>query len=367
MAKCLAEFGPNINQVARESGKFKETVRYRYHKFFVDRGIKIQAIPSYPKLGFKRLVMFARLAPAYSANPKLIFDIMAELGYLHSFTRILLSEDYVVHVAVPAELKENCIAGYRALRDEGLFSELKVLEFDEMRNAPMQPRFFDFVKGVWSFDWAAGESKVTKLPLSIPPRVVSYDKIDLLILKEFEIDAGRTLARIAANVGVNLNALEFHCREHVMPRGLIKGYRLVWQGTNYDPIQKESVSRKDLYIELTILLTDCEKGDVAELMLLLNSTPFLWSEAYSQSSYCAEIFAPNYAYQALLEHIDKFAKRVGEKLHIYIMDQSEAMRFVIGYPMFDGEARKWRRVNPTSVLSAVEKIRPAVREKSLNS
>jgi hypothetical protein len=340
MAHCLAEVGPNINEIARQTGQFKETVRYRYHRFFLDRGITVQAVPSYPRLGFRRLIVVAKLARSCEANARSIFTALCELCYLHSFTRVLLSGGYVIHVAVPSELADRCAAVYKALHESGLFEELEILEFEQMRNPPMKPESFDFVMGTWSFDWNSASEKDTKLPLSAKPKVEKYDRVDLLVLKELDIDASRSLVKMVENVKVSLNALEFHYRDHVKARGLIKGYRLVWQGTRYDRERGSVVSRKDLYIELTILLKDGTREEVAELMLLLNRTPFLWSEAYG-AAYCAEVFLPNYAYVGFLEYLDDFANRVGEKLRVFVMDQSHALRFVVQYDLFDGESRKW--------------------------
>jgi hypothetical protein len=211
MARCLAEAGPNINEIARMTGRFKETVRYRYHKFFLERGITVQAVPSYGKLGFRRLVLIAKLAPQCEANAKPIFNALSDLCYLHSFTRVMLTGEYVIHVAVPSELAERCAALFRALHGSGLFAELEILEFEEMRNPPMKPEFFDFIKGTWSSGWTSS-SGISKLPLNARPRVERYDKIDLLILKELDIDASRTLVKMAENVKVNQNTLEFHFR-----------------------------------------------------------------------------------------------------------------------------------------------------------
>jgi hypothetical protein len=266
---------------------------------------------------------------------------LSELCYLPSFTRVVLSGAYVIHVAVPAELAGRCAAVYRALQEAGLFTELEILSFEEMRNPPMKTDYFDFIRGTWSFDWASARTKGTKLPLSAAQKVEKYDKADLLILKELDIDAGRSLVKMAENVKLPLSTLEFHYRDHVQARGLIKGYRLVWQGTRYDREQEMAVSRKDLYIELTVLLKDGTQGEIAELMFLLNSTPFLWSEAYGPA-YCAETFLPNHEYNAFLEFLRDFANKVGDRLQIFVMDQSQALRFVISYPLFDGESKKWQ-------------------------
>src|SRR5271169_3414191 len=98
MAHCLAEVGPDINEIARRTGQYKETVRYRYHRFFLDKGITVQAVPSYPRLGFKRLILIAKLAHSCDANARSIFTALCELSYLHSFTRVMLSGEYVIHV-----------------------------------------------------------------------------------------------------------------------------------------------------------------------------------------------------------------------------------------------------------------------------
>jgi len=350
MAHCLAEVGPNVNEIARLTGQYKETVRYRYHRFFLDKGITVQAAPNYPKLGFKRLIVVAKLARPREADAKSIFTTLRELCYLHSFTRVMLTGEYIIHVAVPAELAERCASVYKALHESGLFVRLEILEFEQMRNPPMKPGFFDFVRGTWSFDWSTIRAKGAKLPLIVKPKVEKYDKIDLLILKELDIDASRTLVKMVENVNVSLKALEFHYRDHVKSRGLIKGYRLVWQGTKYDREQRRAVSRKDS-IELTILLKDGTREEVAELMLLLNGTPFVWSEAYG-AAYCAEVFLPNYAYIGFLEYIEEFANKVREKLRVFIMDQSHALRWVIQYKLFDRESRNWL-LDEQAVLSAL--------------
>jgi len=365
LARSLSEVGPNINLVARRTSRFKESVRYRYHKFFLEKGITVQAVPNYAKLGFKRLVLIAKLARGLDGNAKLIFNALAETCYLHSFTRVMLRGDYTIHVAVPAELRDQCAEIYRNLHEQGLFAELEVLEFDEFRNPPMKPEFYNFVRGSWNFDWSSAKCEASRPNMNSRPRVERYDKTDILILKELEIDAGRKLVKMSESSGLKVGTLEFHYRDHVEARGLVNGYRLVWQGTRYDHERQLAVSRKDLYIELTIILKGCAQGEMAELMALLNRTPFIWSEAYG-AAYCAEIFLPNYAIFSFLEYLDEFANKVGDKMRILVMDQSRAVRFVISHPLFDGSAKKWR-LSETDVLNSVGSLVPIVTKSAAGS
>ena len=93
-------------------------------------------------------------------------------------------------------------------------------------------------------------------------------------------------------------------------------------------------------------------------MLLLNGTPFLWSEACG-AAYCSELFIPNYAYIGFMEYIDEFANRAREKLRIFVMDQSHALRFVVQYDLFDGGSRKWL-LDARAVLKTLGSLAPAV-------
>jgi DNA-binding Lrp family transcriptional regulator len=341
------------HEISRAQGIFKETVRYRYHKFFLDKGITVQAVPSYSKLGFRRLVLVARLATKYDRLARRIFDLLSQLAYLHSYTRVLLTGQYIIHVAVPADLSRRCGDLYRSLCEAGVFSSLEVLEFEEIRNPPMKTSFFDFVAGAWKFDWSVGNATKVRPPPPVlrRPRPETYDRIDLLILKELDKNAASTLVKMAAAVDVNLSSVEFHYRDHVKSKGLIRGYRLIWQGTRPDIVEGKTTSRKDTYIEFTLMLAGSEQAEVEELMSLLNGMPFLWSEAYGPT-YCAEVFVPNSMVQGLLEFIDPFANKVGERLKLYVMDQSHAMRYVIAYSLFDGVARKWH-LEEDAVLKAV--------------
>jgi hypothetical protein len=68
--------------------------------------------------------------------------------------------------------------------------------------------------------------------------------------------------------------------------------------------------------------------------------------------------SPNYAYVGFMEYIDAFANRAGEKLRIFVMDQSHALRFVVQYDLFDGGSRKWL-LDAQAVLKTLGSLAPA--------
>jgi hypothetical protein len=341
VAKHIGRVGPRINEVARLSRQYKESVRYRYRKFFVKKGITIQATPNYLKLGFARVVIFAKLTPEFESRATDIFIMMSEICYLRGFTRTLLEHEYIIHVAVPKRLKEECASVFRGFCELGLFAECKVLEFEEMKNPPMKAEFYNFTTETWKFQWPKTyDDKPTFIP-KMREQVEKYDRFDLLILKELEIDANRNLVQMAERVNAPFRTLQFHYLNHVKQRNLVRAYKLNWLGTRYDFELGKPLTKKDRYVEVTVLLEGCTQTENAELRTLLNRIPFLWSEAV-EPNYWAELFVPNDLYIGFLEYIEDFAGRVGEKLRVLVMDQDRALRFTIPYKLFDADTKSWR-------------------------
>lgn len=341
VAKHITQVGPRINEVARRSRQHKESVRYRYRKFFLGKGMTIQATPNYPRLGFTRLIVFAKLAPELESRATAMFTSMSESCYLRSFTRTIIEHEYIIHVAPPRQLKEECSAVFRRLRDAGLFTECSILEFEEFRNPPMKVEFYNFPDETWKFGWPQPGDEKPAFALKAHEKVERYDRFDLLILKELEIDAKRTLTQMSGRVGVPVRLLQFHYLNHVEGRNLVRAYRLSWPGLRYDFERGRPVTRKDRYVEATILLEGANRSENAELRVLLNRIPFLWSEAV-EPNYCAEVFIPNDLYIGFLEYLEDFAGRVGEKMKVFVMDQDRALRFTISYQLFDAETKNWR-------------------------
>jgi hypothetical protein len=354
LAKCIGEVGPKINEIARLTYQHKESVRYRYHKFFLDKGITIQATPSYSKLGLGRLIIYAKFADEFEPQATAILSAMSELCYLHSFTRTLLSQEYIIHVVVPKEFLAGCASLFNRFREIGLFTQLKILEFGEVRNPPMKTEYYDFLTGTWSFDWPPKEDKGVNLVSTSHQEIEKYDKLDLLILKELEIDANRTIVKMAENVKVHFKTLEFHYVEHVEKRGLIKAYRVTWPGSSYDLKLDKAVLKKHRYVEVSILFEGGTQIENAELISLLNKTPFLWCEAVGPN-YWAELFIPIYTYVEFMEYIGDFAGRAGDRMKFYVMDQSHALRFTISHKLFDSESRTWR-LNTEDIVDRFENL-----------
>jgi DNA-binding Lrp family transcriptional regulator len=354
VVKRMGDLGPRINEISRITSQYKESVRYRYHKFVLNKGIGIQATPNFPRLGFTRLVVFARMELRYENLASPIFAILSDVCYLRSFTRTLLTREYVIHVAVPRNLKADCETTFRRLREIGLFADLKILEFDETRNPPMMAEFYNFITEKWSFRWQESGIAEPRFPEVRREEAQRYDKFDLLILKELEIDSSRNLGQIGDRVDVSPKILQSHYINHIEGRNLVKSYRVIWPGTRFDSEHKKTGTRKDRYVEVNVLLEQGSGSENAELRTMLNKIPFLWFEA-AKPNYLAELYVPNDDYVRFLEYLDRFGTKVGDKLSVFTMNQTDSLRFTLSYKLFDPATREWR-IDKDAVIRMVESL-----------
>lgn len=355
VVRHLGTLGPRrINEVARLARQHRESVRYRYHRFLVRNGISMQGTPNFSRLGFTRLVIIAKLRPDLEGRATAIFTLMSEICYLRSFTRTLLEHEYIIHVAVPKLIVHECERVFEKFRDMNLFTDLRILEFEETRNPPMMAEFYNFLTEKWSFSWQRSSVKEQNSIQVRREDVQKYDKFDLLILKELEIDAGRNLRQVSEKIGAPLKLLQFHYLNHVTARNLVSAYRVIWPGSRYDFEEERPVTRKDRYIEINILLEGGTNSENAELRALVNKIPFLWFEAV-EPHYLAELYVPNDSYIEFFEYLDSFAGRVKKKLKVYTMDQAGSIRYTIPYKLFDPETKQWR-LDRDGVLKAVGQL-----------
>ena len=108
----------------------------------------------------------------------------------------------------------------------------------------MKPEYYDFAAGSWSYDWPKLDVMGSNLVLSEKAEVVPYDRIDLLILKELDANARRSMVTIAKNVDAGYKTVHRHYLDHVLGRGLIKGYRILWPGSRYDFEREKAMTKK---------------------------------------------------------------------------------------------------------------------------
>ena len=367
MAKLIMKLGPDIDLIARISGQYKETIRYRYKEKILAKGFALHARLNFEGLGMQRLVLKVSLNATFTRYAREIFLAMNKLCYLVSFNQLLPEGNYMLQASVPKEYKQSFIDLMNRLKEIGLFESIEIYTFDWFRNVPMRSEFFDFDHGIWDFDWTK-VAEASEDDEAGPPERFTFDKLDLLILKELQADATRSLSEIRESIktqnelDVNYKTLAWHWTRHVQEKRMINGYALRWMGTTYNSNSDRVSHRQRKYIMIPVFVRGITDAERADLIGEMNSIPFLWCEAVGDD-YHAQFAFPvemvNDAFSFLRDSLERF----GQRATYSIFDQTNALSFTISYGMFDDSQRRWTFEGP-ELLDRFEKLVVKMKENS---
>jgi hypothetical protein len=360
MVQLLCEIGPDIPEIARRLGQYKESVRYRYKEKILKKGFVAQAVVDYAKLGLKRIIMIADFADEYSPYAQAILIAMNNLAYVNSFTKTLPNGLYIVHASVPEEYVDSFIDFIQKLKEKKFFKSIDVLTFDYFRNVPMRAEFYDFKRSRWDFDWSTFVNRDLETISYVPSRTGKFDKIDLLIIEELQIDVNKSMTEIANKLNINYKKLAWHYSMHVVQNRLIKGYNLRWMGTRYDYKSEKALHKRHKYLIMDIIakeLTDIER---MQLMSKINNLPFTWAEVVGQH-YFAELAFPVDSTVEMFQYLEDSLRPLRDRAHYYIIDQTNALTFTIPQHLYYEDQKRWV-FDPVELISKFENLIVKIKE-----
>ncbi len=370
LVKLVTEIGPDIAEISRRLGQYKESVRYRYKEKIVKRGYQVKADLDYGALGLRRIVMKLRVGEAYSRHAREIFEAMSDLCYVVAYAGTMPHDVYVVHGAVPAEFTAEFHRFMEGLKEKGIFSEIDFFDCDWFRVAPMRAECFNFDEGVWDFDWSNPPPVDDKAARATISERKSIDKVDLLLLKELWKDGDRSLTEIQAaikkfnGIEVNYKTLGWHYSHHVLANHLIRDYSIAWCRIAYSPpLHRVERLAKHGYLGVSLIVRETDEQDKMTLRSQLNRLPFQWSEA-AGDAYYSQLFFPLDAVNEALEYLKRLLKPYGERAEIFLLDQTEMKSFTICHNLWDETNGRWT-FDRAAVLPRLESEALKIRGRTL--
>jgi len=361
LVQLLTEIGPDIPEISRRLGQFKESVRYRYKEKILKHGFAIQASTDYEKIGLRHVEMVVDFSNEFRDYAQSILAAMSDICYIAGFEKLFPRGDYFVRADVPGEFVDQFRNFIDDSRRKGLFESVEIHVFDWFRRNPMGAQFYDFDAEVWDFDWGAEGKVDLKLAAYAPSVKTKFDYFDLLILKELYIDASRSLVEISKKLKANYKVLAWHHTTHVLGRKLIRNYIIRWPGTKYDFKADRALHRQHRYFWVDLLAKDLDDVERMAVMAGVGSLPFLWAEA-SGKDYFAQFAFPVDFYTEAMQRLEAILKPVRERATLYFPDQTNALSFVISHGLFDKETKNWTFDRP-SLEARFDELMLKIRQK----
>jgi hypothetical protein len=286
------------------------------------------------------MVAILEFAADYESYAQSILTAMSELCYVQSFTKSLPDGRYVVNISLPREFVPEMTQLLNHLKDLSMFKSIDVFEFDWFRNPPMKAEFYDFDEGRWDFDFAGPHAENIEAARYGPSAPTRFDYIDLLIIRQLQKDANKSLKKMADELKLNYKKLAWHHNTHVIGRNLLHGYSIRWTGTKYDFEIDKARHRKHSYAWGIILVRNVDELNLAYLRQKLNQLPFLWAEAGGKNYYAELAFSVDYLTESLL-YVTDAVSRVKDHVMMLTVDQTNAISFTVAPQLFNEKNRQW--------------------------
>ncbi|MDA4127434.1 MAG: hypothetical protein OK452_09600 [Thaumarchaeota archaeon] len=269
MIKAIESVGPrNVALISRMTGVYKETVRYKVKKLLPNQGFVYHPEVDYGKLGLDLYWGTFHLSPKHGVEATRFFDVLGKSGYLVEYSKVVPQNRFDALFSLP----QGRVAEFRLFLGR-LLKRRMVLGFslDEVtacRNRAMGSSSFDFRRGRWDVDWRKVRAS-QPIPLQVEQESHPFtmlDHFDLMLVSELQRDPLQHVFGIGRKHGVDVKALTYHHRAHVVKNGLIPRHSVRWVRV---PAQT---------VPVRVTFRRLEKDEHGRVQAAASRLPFLRSE-----------------------------------------------------------------------------------------
>lgn len=329
---AIKQVGPrNSCAISRITGIPDNTVRYKIHKQLVKKGITVQAGVDYGKTGLTTNWVKMNFSERYRKKAVSVLGAMSKTAYLTFFARLLPQGNFATVIRIPGKAYKRYLSFLEKLVRAGVLDSYRVDPLLGMRHLSMNPRYYDFDRRAWKVDWEEVENSPVEIQRQETSKGGAFfvDKIDVLLLKEMQIDCLRSLTDIGRKLHIKPKTLRYHFREHIEKRRLISRYVVRWFGS-------PSLEARKWILYLTAEIRDPSPDILWQAQNLFHRLPFTWLDAISagQDLYMAQVVLPVRSYTETMEYLARDGEEFAKDLKLSLIDQTCTHNCTLPYEMF---------------------------------
>jgi hypothetical protein len=330
----IIELGPrDLKRVAQLSGvPYYKAVKV-YNRTLEQFGIKISAAANAEALGLMYAFFTATPNKGYR---NVAFESLAKLPSLlglavdsSNFSTIFGA------VYVPAnERGYDYLRLFESLKAAGFFAEYTTNLFTKKLRYNLRPEYVDWNTGKYNFDW---DTLTDRQPEDTVVGLVenpSADKIDLLVLKELELDATKTFKQMQDGIkkkpGVEITErlLLYHFSEHVVRRKLLSRYKV------YFPVSR---------CLAVYLVASLKPHFREEYLKMIRRVPYLSIEFLSEQNpmHVSVLSIPEGTYSSFLSYFDRRILALTEESRVFVAIPGMRHAYTIPYELYNENTNGW--------------------------
>lgn len=329
--ETMKQYGPrNLQQISRKSKLPYTTVYGRVAKLQDLNALTTHINPSYSKIGLARAVVLARPFPG---KELLVRDALKVPGYWLKINRCTGEPNgYYSQHAIPASNQQDFRLYLDQLVTRGVIKDYQLYWLGESYSPLPNFEYYDIKDRSWKFEWkewaraiASGKIMDSKKPGTSP--VDSFDKKDLIIIKELQLDGRATLASLSKLLGMTLPATKYRF-DRLVKEGFIADFVI-----NVLPFIPEVSDLIELRLDFTdeAHLKNAEKV-FAKTPFVLTLTPIM-----GLHSLAIRVYLPRQEMNNLVAFLSSLAKDEILAGYSYLQLDPNAITQTISYKTYADE------------------------------
>ncbi len=333
----LSQHGPrNLAFIAKRLDMPTNTVRYRV-KRMLDKSILFLHLNTYhTHMGLKKAVVFIEAAPGFE-------DVLLNFLRVNDFWAFLCRvygpyEGCGGIWTIPKENDRDFESFLQRLVDSGVAKSFEVNWTTCHEGIPVRIKWFNSDEKIWTFNWNEWTKEVETIEGELPWTLIEpndwpimVDNVDVLIIKELEIDGKISLSGISKKLGISEEKLKYHFREHVSKRDLIEGYHI--------DIARFPIPFSD-YLFFRFEFDSYEK--LVKFTISLHDKPFPINlgKVLRENTLISQMYLPKGEFRRFIDGLSKLIKMgLLKRYRYFIQDLNSTQRQTIPYEHF--EDGKW--------------------------
>jgi DNA-binding Lrp family transcriptional regulator len=337
--EAISALGPrNFTAVARKVGISRESLRYRLNRMQSNPNIFLRCLSTtyHTNLGLRKVVSVLTATPGYEST---LLECLKANGFWIYLSRFYgKGEGCLATYTIPAEHSEEFKRFIQRIKELGVAKSSTLFWSTCFQPGALTSAWFDEEIGEWSFHWDKWIEQVqnesTDLPFTLqdPERFCNYaDQIDIIMLKELEKDATKSIQDIANMLGISLQRAFYHYRKHLIGKKLLEDFEIF--------IYPHNSARCELYFFFFSFPDHETMAKFANSLLDKHFVRYV-GKILNENKILSELLLPRDEFRGFIDQLSLLARmNLIESYDYIIMDLKTGQRQTFSYEFFkDG---KW--------------------------
>ncbi|MEM2236778.1 MAG: hypothetical protein QXR26_02595 [Candidatus Caldarchaeum sp.] len=216
------KYGPTrVSRIAYELDMPVETCRY-YLKRFYSAGFRFLPVVDYRALGLSPHVAFIRFSKQIDGKKRENFLRWLDSVYVVYRASLNQEHEYMLEVVPPKSDAKTYAEMLTILQESNVLEYYLLNELIDGYYKPEWVKVYDFIKECWVME--PTEVEIPSIPLCFNKGRTRFDKVDLIILQELEMETTTKMKKISKEYKISPQLLSYHRERHIEGSKLITGY-----------------------------------------------------------------------------------------------------------------------------------------------